>query len=123
MLGLILIEFIVRYLSRSFNIQGKTKIGIITFGIFLQILVVYSRMILGMHSLNQVLFGISLGLYSFLPYYMYMEKFILKICLRICNKAYRRQNLIVNTILVFVMMVLSLFIAFVPEYGNNESYM
>lgn len=52
-----------------------------------------------------------------------MEKFILKICLRICNKAYRRQNLIVNTILVFVMLVLSLFIAFVPEYGNNDSYL
>lgn len=109
-------------MSRSFNLKRRAKLILIVSGVVLQSLVVYSRMILGMHSLNQVLFGVVLGLYSFLPYYMYMQKIILKICLRTCSRSYRRQNLIINTLLIFIMIVLSLLIAFVPDYEDNHEY-
>lgn len=95
---------------------------IICLGVILQGMVVFSRVILGMHSLNQVLFGVTLGFYSLIPYYMYMEKFILKICLKICSRTYRRQTIITSIAGILVMIGLSLIVAFVPAYGNNSDY-
>lgn len=123
MLGLILIEFMIRYFSREYNLTRKPRIVLFMGGVLLQGTVIFSRIILGMHSINQVLFGALLGLYSLLPYYMYMEKFILKICLKTCSPSYRRQNLIINTLGVFIMIGLSLAVALLPSYSKNDAYM
>ena len=41
----------------------------------------FSRVMLGMHSLNEVLFGLSIGVYSFVPYYLFVEHQIMKLIL------------------------------------------
>lgn len=43
----------------------------------------FSRVILGMHSFNQVLFGLMIGLYSMVLYYFFIEKLILKWVIKI----------------------------------------
>lgn len=72
MLGLILIEFMIRYFTRAYNLKGSPRAILFVLGILLQGLVVFSRIILGMHAINQVLFGVMLGFYFLIPYYMYM---------------------------------------------------
>jgi len=51
--------------------------------IVLEGLVMFSRVILGMHSFNQVCFGLMIGLYSMVLYYFFIEKLILKWVLKI----------------------------------------
>jgi membrane-associated phospholipid phosphatase len=80
MLGLVLIEFIVRYFIRVYNVKRLFKALLIVIGVCLQGLVVFSRIFLGMHAINQVLFGITLGLYFLVIYYTYMKKNIIKMC-------------------------------------------
>lgn len=62
----------IRYFSRAYKLAKRTIIILVIFGVILQGLVVFSRIILGMHSINQVLFGVLLGFYFLIPYYMYM---------------------------------------------------
>lgn len=62
----------IRYFSRAYKLTTKAIVGLVLFGVVLQGMVVFSRIILGMHSINQVLFGVLLGFYSLIPYYMYM---------------------------------------------------
>jgi sphingosine-1-phosphate phosphatase 1 len=72
MLGLVLIEFIIHYFMGRFQKKIIIKVLLIVAGICLEILVAFSRVYLGMHSINQVLFGIMLGVYFLVLYYSYM---------------------------------------------------
>jgi membrane-associated phospholipid phosphatase len=42
----------------------------------------FSRVYLGMHSINQVLFGLMIGCYSMVVYYMFAEHWLYTHCLR-----------------------------------------
>ncbi len=63
----------------------------------------FSRVILGMHSFNQVLLGCMIGCYTFVPYYLFVEKFILKWVLSI----FRSQKSIFTTIILVCISCMS----------------
>lgn len=67
----------------------------------------FSRVILGMHSFNQVLLGLLLGAYSFVPYYLFVEKYILKWVLSI----FRSQKSLLTNIVLFCIVCVSICIA------------
>jgi hypothetical protein len=80
----------------------------------------FSRVILGMHSLNQVLIGCLLGSFSFIPYYLFIEKLILKWLILI----FRSQKSIINVFILFIIAITALaieiLIALVINYDNSS---
>lgn len=72
MLGLILMEFIIRFFMRSYKTARKLSWLLYIILVILQLLVMFSRVILGMHTFNEVLMGAMIGLYSISAYYLYM---------------------------------------------------
>lgn len=72
MLGLILMEFIIRFFMRSYKTARKLSWLLYAILVILQLLVMFSRVILGMHTFNEVLMGAMIGLYSISVYYLYM---------------------------------------------------
>ena len=89
-------------------------------GFFLQALVIYSRMILGMHSLNQVLFGLMLGFASIVYYYTVAELALLKFCLLMTRRFYRNYVLIVTTNMMLISVILMLLTLYWPQYDNEK---
>lgn len=89
--------------------------------LLLELLVMFSRVMLGMHSLNEVLFGLSIGLFSFIPYYLFIEAFIMKLILKI----FANQGSMITNIGLVVAVILfwgiELIVALVPTY-DNEPY-
>ena len=47
--------------------------------LILAILVIFSRIILGMHTFNEVLFGAAIGMFMIMLYYTYVEGFMHRI--------------------------------------------
>lgn len=120
MLGLVIIEFLIRYSVRTSETM-RNKVGILyVIGFLVQMLVVFSRILLGMHSLNQVLMGFLMACYSFIPYYLYMEEFILKLCMKIPSLYYRGYSLFINMMLVLAFMSIQIIITYAISYDNNE---
>ena len=79
MLAIVLLEFLCRLAIRSFPTKLIRIQGILYFFIFLVYLgVVLSRVILGMHSFNEVMMGAIMGIYSILFYYTIAEKLMLR---------------------------------------------
>lgn len=76
-------------------------------------------MILGMHSLNQVLFGLMLGFASMVYYYGCAEVAILKLCLLVTRKFYKKYVVILTTNLMFLSLVLMLLALYWPKYDNS----
>ena len=121
MLGIILIEFIIRFFARVNSCVSK-YIGIFYFiGFIFELLVMFSRVILGMHSFNQVLFGLMIGLYTFVPYYLFIELWILKYCLTI----FKSQKSVIILVTLLILMLISFGVevlsTFLPQY-NNQNY-
>lgn len=103
MMAIILLEFVVRFYARVHKLAAKYIAVFYFFIIFFEICVMFSRVILGMHSFNQVLFGCLIGCYSFVPYYLFVEKFLLKWVLSI----FRSQKSIETTILLICISCVS----------------
>lgn len=78
MLGLLLIEFVIRFFMREY--RGARKMAWLLYIILfvLQLLVMFSRVILGMHTFNEVLMGAMIGMYAISVYYLYAEAAILR---------------------------------------------
>lgn len=79
MMGLIIMEFILRFFSRVHKCILKYEWVFLILVAFLEFCIMLSRVILGMHSFNQVLFGCMLGLYTFVPYYLYVERLLTQV--------------------------------------------
>lgn len=120
MLGIVLLQFVVRFFSRVYKFVSNNIALFYVLIIALECLVMFSRVILGMHSLNQVLFGLMIGLYSMVVYYLFIEKFILKWTLKI----FRMQKSSIQLILLASISVLSLsisiLITLLLRYNNAE---
>lgn len=117
MLGLILMEFIVRFFIRSYECARKFTWLLYIILCILQLLVMFSRVILGMHTFNEVLMGAMIGIYSIGIYYMYCEGLILKYfyyLLQISNKSL--QTVIIITA-IFATFLVDLLIAYLPKYN------
>jgi membrane-associated phospholipid phosphatase len=96
MMAIILLEFVVRFYARVHKFVAKYIAVFYFFIILFEICVMFSRVILGMHSFNQVLLGCLIGCYTFVPYYLFAEKFILKWVLSI----FRSQKSVLTSILL-----------------------
>ena len=66
----------------------------------------FSRIILGMHSLNQVLFGFMIGVYTFIPYYLFVENLLLKVSLTLFRSIRLKKSLIYFIYIIILMTVL-----------------
>ena len=72
MMAIVLLEFIVRFYARVSKFVAK-YIAVFYFLILVfELCVMFSRVILGMHSFNQVLLGLLIGSYTFVPYYLFV---------------------------------------------------
>ena len=119
MLGIVLIEFIIRFFARVHQPIYK-YIGIFyVIGLLFEFLVMFSRIILGMHSFNQVLFGFMIGVYTFIPYYLFVEMWLLKLCLNIFNTKKPSLYLSMFIILISVCIGIELIVVLVPSYDNQ----
>ena len=104
MMAIILLEFIVRFYARVNKFVAK-YIALFYFLILVfQLCVMFSRVILGMHSFNQVLLGFLIGSYTFVPYYLFVEKWILKWVLSI----FRSQKSLLTNIILFCIVCVSI---------------
>lgn len=121
MLAIVIFEFLLRFFARVNHCISRFIVVFYILIFLLELLVMFSRVMLGMHSLNEVLFGLSIGLFSFIPYYLFMETFIMKLILKIFSNQgsiYTNIGLIVAVILFWG---IELLVALVPTF-NNEPY-
>ena len=73
-----------------------------------------------MHSLNQVLFGFMLGIFSCVIYVYWMETIITNWCLLIFSEKRKLFNFTVTTVSMFIFFLIEYLIAFVPDYNTSE---
>jgi membrane-associated phospholipid phosphatase len=76
MLSIVLLEFLVRFLSKKSRSVAKYNYIWYIMVILMELTIMFSRVYMGMHSLNQVLFGFMLGCYSMFVYYLYVEQWL-----------------------------------------------
>lgn len=78
-----------------------------------------SRVILGMHSFNQVLFGCMIGLFTFVPYYLFIERFLTEMVI-IIFKNPRSANVILGIIsAICVTILIETLATLLPTYDNT----
>ena len=85
-MGLVLMEYLVRFFGRWYPAVGSNIGWFYALVVILECLVMFSRVILGMHTFNEVLMGATIGLFSFCLYYLYIEKLIISMLQTILNK-------------------------------------
>lgn len=99
---LILIHYIMKH--KYFNEKIIIKILLICLLITLLLLVVFSRIILGIHSINQIIFGSLLGIWIFL-FLIYSFKFD-KMSMIIYRKIYQKKKYIFSiSLLLFLSLI------------------
>lgn len=103
MMAIILLEFVVRFYARVNKFVAKYIWAFYTLVIIFEICVMFSRVILGMHSFNQVLLGCMIGCFTFVPYYLFVERLILKWVLRI----FRSQHSILTCLILLCIACIS----------------
>ena len=110
---LILIHYIMNH--KFFNEKIILKILLISILITLLLLVVFSRIILGIHSINQIIFGSLLGIWIFLIL-IYSFKFD-KMSMIIYRKLYQRKKYIFS---ISFLLFLSLLTPIILCYTFNH---
>lgn len=77
----------------------------------------FSRIYLGMHSFNQVLFGLMLGAYSMLIYYTFVEHWLHGLCLKYLSQGTSNlHNFLHAGIAVVVLCVYQCMITYLNSY-------
>ena len=70
-------EFVVRFFARGYRWVRERIIVFYVLILVLQMLVMFSRVILGMHTFNEVLMGTMIALFAISVYYAYVQSMIL----------------------------------------------
>ena len=65
-------EFVVRFFARGYRWVRERIIVFYVLILVLQMLVMFSRVILGMHTFNEVLMGTMIALFAISVYYAYV---------------------------------------------------
>ena len=120
MLGMVLMEFLCRFAIRTHPtklLRWRTLLFFLVF--LLQSAVIFSRLILGMHSFNQVLVGAVMGVYALLFYYTVAEKWVLRY-LTVLIRTQRRglHTAIIGAFLIGC-LILEYSLYSLPEYSNS----
>lgn len=98
-LAIVLLDFLVRFACRWSNKLLRVRWLLYIFILCFQILVMFSRLYLGMHSLNQIMLGFMIGSFSLILYYLYVEKQLYSFCLHFLSS----QNKALNYFFMFMM--------------------
>lgn len=131
-MGLVLFEYMVRFAARGYEcVQKHIYIGYVLIVVF-QTTLMFSRVILGMHTFNEVLMGATIGLFSILLYYSYVENFVTRLVGTFINSKYSfkyfntlepsaRKKLSLGILAWFTVIVwiIDLVVYFVPTYSNT----
>lgn len=118
MMGLIIMEFILRFFSRVHKCILKYEWIFLILVAFLEFCIMLSRVILGMHSFNQVLFGCMLGLYTFVPYYLYVERLLTRVVM-IAFKNPRSAKVTLSVVgCICISILIETLLTLVPTYDN-----
>jgi hypothetical protein len=97
--------------------HGPKKIGIIIW-LIVAGLVMMSRMYLGAHSLDQIVFGGMLGL-SFLIYYKYfLQDLLFKTIINILNDRHKKFYFIINTLFAIIFLTIPI-VVYVMSVQNK----
>ena len=122
MMGIILLEFMLRFFARVHKCVNS-YIGIFyVLVMIMELLVMFSRVILGMHSLNQVLFGLTIGLYSSVPYYLFIEGALVRLAIKIFNNPRSGVTYAVCLGLTVIFWGIELLLALLPSYYMDSQY-
>ena len=76
-----------------------------------------SRFYLGMHSLNQIMFGLMIGAYSITIYYLYIEKWMFSVCIGLLEQGKKKRNLLLLLGLTVFMAAQQILQAYLPTYN------
>jgi membrane-associated phospholipid phosphatase len=131
-MGLVLMEFIVKFLARGYpSVRKRILLGYLLVAL-LQCLVMFSRVILGMHTFNEVLMGAMIGIFSIALYYTYLEDLMLKLVATLIGSPQgftyfqSMESPVRRKILAFVLgwfvvvaCAVDLTLTFLPTYSNN----
>lgn len=122
MLGLILMEFVIRFFIREYKGARKLSWLLYIILVILQLLVMFSRVILGMHTFNEVLMGAMMGIYFISIYYLYAEAAIIAHFQIILQEKHKLMQTILITISMMSSFALELLIAYLPSYNYQSTF-
>lgn len=123
MLSIVLLEFLVRFLSKKYECIAKTNYLWYGFAFLLELLVMFSRVYLGMHSLNQVLFGLMLGCYSMAVYYLFAEHWLYVHCIRYLSEGTSKISNFFICSLAFVLICLyECLVTYLGSFPVNQEW-
>jgi membrane-associated phospholipid phosphatase len=71
-MGILLVEYVIQQLWRRVKLRGICFGVVVGVGVSLMGLMIFSRVFLGMHTINQTLFSVVLGIYFVIVYYLYL---------------------------------------------------
>ena len=121
MLGMVLLEFLCRFAIRTHPaklLRWQPLLFCVVF--LLQLAVILSRLILGMHAFNQVLIGAVMGLYSLLLYYTLAEKWILRYLTALVRTKRRNLHTAILGALMVGCLILEYSLYSLPQYNNSD---
>ena len=112
-------EFVLRFFSRVHACISKFEWVFLILIAGMQFCIMLSRVVLGMHSINQVMFGCMIGIYTFVPYYLFIERFITSIILT-AFKNPKSVPVALGLIFCFgVEVLIMILLTFLPTYNNT----
>jgi ABC-type multidrug transport system permease subunit len=80
----------------------------------------FSRVFLGMHAINQVLFGFMLGMYSLIPYYLFLERRLLFIIRTAIDSQDKKPIIFIWLSLILICFGVEVLATFIPIYDNGS---
>ena len=132
-MGLILLEYLLRLLSRSQPLVKKYIYIGYFLALIVQLLVMFSRVILGMHSFNEVLLGACLGLFCIVVYYLYTERLMVKVVATLLDtpqqfdytrnleEKSRNRMVIIGLVWIFILTsLIDFLVVYLPTFNYTD---
>lgn len=76
----------------------------------------FSRLYLGMHSLNQIMLGFMIGAFSLIPYYLYVEKTLYSFCLHYLSSSSKTLNYFLMLLVTIAIALQQTLLTYLPTY-------
>lgn len=76
----------------------------------------FSRLYLGMHSLNQIMLGFMIGAFSLIPYYLYVEKYLYFFCLYFLSGSSKILNYLLMFFVTLLIALQQTLMTYLPVY-------
>jgi hypothetical protein len=77
----------------------------------------FSRVFLGMHSLNQVMLGFMIGAFSLVLYYVYIEKVLYHFCLHFISSSAKWVNYLSMLLVTILITIQQTLMTYLPTYS------